>query len=279
MAGPGRASPDGASDPPATGPRPNTGFSANADAPTRDRSHGEHLAAVQSHYDDLALSLAATLHCTPAFLRQVITTHSESADTRARQIEDGHLIRALESAPAEVGLVELSDQPVPPLTLPIETALCLAPAGVGRNRDHWATRQAAGTASVVTIHWEDVAFWGIYGMSSDDRIEFTMRNKTWLADRIALNIDSSDGLTFKRDVLHHYPSQSTDVWRPLRYGLLTAIECGMPGRHVERVFVRSVDLEHVCRILNLETSPLPALHYGTRTLPSLRADFRRTERP
>lgn len=260
-------------------PRPNAASSANADASTRDRSHGRHLVAVQSHYDDLALSLAATLHCTPAFLHQVITTHSESADTRTRQIEDGHLARALQSAATEVGLAELSDLPVPPLTLPTETDLCLAPAGVGRNRDHWATRQAADTASVFTIHWEDVAFWGIYGMSSDDRVEFTIRNEAWLADRVALNIDSSDGLTFKRNVLHHYPSQSTDVWRPLRYGLLTALECGMPGRHVERMFVLSDGLEHVCRILNLEISPLPPLHYGTLTLPSLRANFRPTERP
>lgn len=183
------------------------------------------------------------------------------------------MVRAFQAETTAIGLSELSDQPVPPLTLSAGTALCLAPAGVGRHRDHWATCEAADNAPATTIHWEDVAFWGIYGMSSDDRIEFTIRNEAWLTNRVAINIDATDGLPFKRNVLHHYPSQSTEVWRPLRYGMLAAIECGLPGRYIERVFARAQDLEHVCRILNLRTSPLPPLPYGTLVLPSLCAEF------
>lgn len=253
--------------------------SGTGNTAANDRPNREHLVAVQSHYDDLALSLTATLHCTPAILGQVITTHSESEHTRTRRTEDDHLVQALRADASELGLSELSDQPVPPLTLPADTSLCLAPAGVGRHRDHWATRQATEDTAVPTLHWEDVAFWGIYSMSSDDRVEFTIRNEAWLAARAAINIDATDGLTFKRNVLQHYPSQSSDVWRPLRYGLLTAIECGMPGRYVERVFALADDLEHICHVLNLQTSPLQPLHYGILILPSLRAEFRATEGP
>ncbi|QGH68692.1 hypothetical protein [Pseudactinotalea sp. HY158] len=222
--------------------------------------------ALQSHYDDLSLSASGMISAVAGNMT-LVTTHSASHQTRERRTEDAILDTMLSVSRYDLDLPERSGRPErwPDIPTPARSII-LGPAAVGRSIDHLATSELAEIMGA-DIFWEDVAFWGIYGMSTDDRLDFTMRRREWLSNKRIVHVAIDATVEHKRAILHAYKSQSVDVWRPLRYAWTCAREAHLKASFAERLFVtergRSILIE-----TGFDLSPGPTIAYGQTTLSS-----------
>lgn len=225
------------------------------------QSNGPSPVVLQPHPDDVALSiggLLALIHANVTLLT-VFGSSQLSGAKGQRAAEDAEFAgllgadlrylnfseRSSSSQMPEAGLIE----PVVRANLwsEIESGLLIAPAAVSRHPDHRVVQQIAANLGS-GVFWEDVAFWGIYGSSVDDRVLFSLRNNPALADFTLVAVDISCHLESKAMMLGCYRSQSLDVWRPLRYAWTAAREIDAPFQYCERLFVRDdcvVNLEHL----------------------------------
>jgi LmbE family N-acetylglucosaminyl deacetylase len=210
-------------------------------------SADKQITLLQPHPDDVALSMVASLARMKAS-PSIITVVSESADAETRRAEDTAFAQACGGAVFSLGFAEhVSRMAVPnEIThevrrsidhrLSIETAPLIAPAAISHHPDHRVVHVVAQEIGC-RIFWEDVAFWGIYSSSIDDRVLFTRRGDIDLRTYSLVAVDVTPFIATKAAALRFYRSQSSDVWRPLRYAWTAARELGVPFEYCERFFV------------------------------------------
>lgn len=221
--------------------------------------HSNHVTAIQSHYDDFMLSACGTAlqSCTALTL---FTTHALSDQVALRRNED-HCIR--DFVPTQT-LHEMNSELSGSFTPSIAwepKGLTIGPAAVGRHPDHIATSGFAEEQGS-SAFWEDVAFWGIYGMSTDDRLYFSMRRQEWLKDKLLLTVPIDNVLRTKVWLLRNYTSQSNEVWRPIRYAWTAARETSSRAQFVERFFVRHDQRQTVTGALGIDACRAGKFNYG-----------------
>lgn len=229
------------------------------------------ITTIQSHYDDVALSICGTMLQCCARLR-IHTTHSISKQHELRHGEDQHigelvkLVTSRDYAPERTG-----DYPFKRVVT--DDKLTLGPSAVGRNKDHFSTSRLAERGGAIGF-WEDVAFWGIYGLSTDDRMHFSRQRKKWLKNKVLLAIPIDRTIGPKAWLLSQYPSQSNDVWRPVRYAWTAARESNSHAHFVERIFVEKCNLQKVLSCMHLEASLSKTITYGDEPVEIYCADWR-----
>lgn len=205
------------------------------------------ITVVQPHSDDAALSMFGALARMEA-APLIFTVFSESSASDIRRAEDAAFARVCGGAVVSLGHAEhaswtgLSDETTREvgqslgLRLSGMTTPVLAPAAVSHHPDHRVTQVVAQEVGC-RIFWEDVAFWGIYASSIDDRVLFTRRGDIDLRVHCLIAVDITSSLHLKAAALRLYGSQSSDVWRPLRYAWTAARELRVPFEYCERFFV------------------------------------------
>lgn len=241
--------------------------------PARDPA--AQLVVVQPHPDDGALSVGGTL-LTVGNPLKIVTVYSRAATasaSRTRQAEDRRFAELVGADWQHLDLAEGSSMSAPRPHTDVEAVasalrslstdgeVLVGPAAVARHVDHWAAQQAIRSLDAA-VFWEDVAFWSIYGASIEDRVQFSLRDPEWLAAQVLVAVDITDVVRDKAALLACYPSQSTEIWRPLRYGWVAARELGRTG-YCERLFIGDDHLDAVARALRLQIEPGPVLQYGT----------------
>jgi LmbE family N-acetylglucosaminyl deacetylase len=239
-------------------------------AAERRSPSGQQLTLLQPHFDDAALSVGGII-CACHRPVELMTIFSDSDDAHVRRLEDAKYCLRIAAHQTEIGchqgsrsvhadsnivLAENIDLPS------ISRALVMAPLGVGGHPDHAATRLLAENLGAA-VFWEDVAFWGIYGSSIEDRQEFGIRHTEHPCDMILLVASIDDQIDEKIRGLRCYPSQSKEVWRVVRYSWAVAHEHGLPGGFAERLFVRKEALPLLLEAFDFSPpAPLPAFNYG-----------------
>lgn len=225
------------------------------------------LLLLQPHPDDVALSLGGFLSGWRGSV-SIESIFCQSDTSEQRMKEDRRFVATLGGNLRERMYRE--GEPLPRFDVPEVCAvgcLALAPMAISRHRDHIAVRDAALQAGV-QLYWEDVAFWGIYGMSTDDRVMASMRDGELFAKCVALHLDITEQWRAKARFLSSYTSQSRETWRPLRYAWTVGAEIGQKGRLFERIFVMTDHFTSACRFLGLQVRSQGVLRYGTATLSS-----------
>jgi LmbE family N-acetylglucosaminyl deacetylase len=250
-----------------------------------------HIAALQPHPDDVALSIGGLL-VQLANPLTVLTVYSDSLDpttTAQRRKEDSDYVAALGASHRALGYRERQSASTPrPADVSADVAelvrdhlaerssLAFAPAAVSRYVDHVAVHQT-GRQLGCAVYWEDVAFWSIYAASIEDRILFSERNHAWLEGQVLVAVDISSSAKTKASLLRCYASQSEDRWRPLRYAWSAAREVGRSG-YCERIFVAAEQLEACDTLFGGTISRGPTICYGTSTVPTVWATIGAGER-
>lgn len=218
------------------------------------------VSAIQSHYDDFALSASGTVLRVASNLN-LFTTHAQSAQEEQRRLEDANIDLLISTKHHDASNPERSGDFVTPETW-MPTDLVIGPAGVGRNPDHLATSQFAERSGAL-MFWEDVAFWGIYAQSVDDRLLFSLMRRDWLNDKLLFALSIDIAASMKAWLLSNYPTQSNDVWRVMRYAWSAAREIDAAATFVERFFVPRDQANHVSHLLGLRLETRGEVRYGT----------------
>jgi len=237
--------------------------------------HGPAMTFLQPHPDDAALSAGGLISTLNGPI-SVVTTHALSdstSETEARHKEDVSWANSLNVDIRHLSLHQSTThtwKPVHPddrvkaaLPTDIQPGSLVAPAGVGRHPDHAQCHRIAFELGAVAF-WEDLAFWGVYGMSSDDRAITALNNDiSW----ILVALDITEALASKAYGLKNYSSQSTDTWRPIRHAWTAAREVVAPFRFAERYFLRGTDnAESWIQSIGYKTCHSSTITYGTREL-------------
>jgi LmbE family N-acetylglucosaminyl deacetylase len=248
------------------------------DVAARPAPHGgPTLAVLQPHADDAALSIGGFLRASRNDL-QIVTVFSQSEDAAIREMEDQEYASSLSASRISAGLTESSRTDVQPkgrydLTrnalrqvLDPEVTV-IAPAGIGGHPDH-VTLAAVAEELRVEVFWEDVAFWGIYAGSVEDRLEYTARNGDFLKRRAVVAVDITRVIREKVADLALFPSQSRDLWRPVRYAAAVALEHSLEG-FCERLFASELGLEQLSQLWGgTKVRALDDVRYGLLDLRS-----------
>lgn len=222
--------------------------------------------AIQSHYDDFALSAIGTVLRAGASL-DLFTTHTQSAQENQRRLEDENIDFLIKTKHHHASNPErFGDFVAPENWAPTE--LVIGPAGVGRNPDHLATSRYAEQQGA-RMYWEDVAFWGIYAQSVDDRLLFSLMRREWLSDKLLVAIPIDAEFQMKAWLLSKYPTQSSDVWRVMRYAWSAAREIGAITAFVERFFVSRHEVDNISHLLRLRLEARGEFRYGTLGIEAL----------
>ena len=225
--------------------------------------NGYPITVIQSHYDDAALSIIGTvLQCCTRL--KVHTTHSISEQIKLRQAEDRHIQDLVKMSTSHDSIRECTGFHSFKRTS-TDDKIVLGPSAIGRNKDHLATSKLAESEGALAF-WEDVAFWGIYSLSTDDRMHFSMQRNQWLEDKVLLAIPIDTVIDSKIWLLNQYPSQSTEVWRPIRHAWTAARESGSNALFVERLFIKKDNLQKILTIMNLEIYRSQTLVYGNKSI-------------
>jgi LmbE family N-acetylglucosaminyl deacetylase len=235
---------------------------------------------IQPHPDDAALSVGASLLqvTNPLCVVTLYSAALDDADTQHRAAEDRNFVRQMDASIVHLRARERTSLGSPRTAGEVDAAMAgindaldastdaafLAPAGVARHVDHLAAHEVGRRLGPVA-YWEDVAFWGIYGASVDDRVLFTERHQTWLASMVLVGVDVSAHIEDKATLLACYPSQSREVWRPIRYHWTAARELGRSG-YCERFFAAAAGLDAFARLIGADLEDGPDLQYGTAKL-------------
>jgi LmbE family N-acetylglucosaminyl deacetylase len=233
------------------------------------------LIVLQPHPDDAALSVGGVLANSSGKLTLIsVFDQSEDATSTIRRHSEDLAFAKLLLADLRTCLLSESKSSSatrdPELvrstllsSLPKGTdrGLMLAPAAVGRHPDH-RVLQAVAAELGCGIFWEDVAFWGIYASSIDDRILFSIRDHLRIEQFTLVALDISFHVEAKAVMLGLYSSQSTEVWRPLRYAWTAAREIGAPFHYCERLFVHDEHLPRVEQHWRGEVISGKPLRYG-----------------
>ncbi len=240
--------------------------------PSTDRR----ITLLQPHADDAALSMAASLarmNASPT----LITVFSESSTSETRKAEDAAFSRACGGTVVPLGFVEhVSGSTISPSIVdrartsvdaerPAQMETVVAPAAVSHHPDHRIVHLLARDIGC-RIFWEDVAFWGIYASSVDDRIMFTERGEIDLRRHYLVAVDISSLLPVKAAMLRLYRSQSDAVWRPLRYAWTAARELHLPFDYCERFFVHFDAVAQFEALLDGQITFLRSVPYGNAAL-------------
>lgn len=217
------------------------------------------ISLLQPHPDDVALSLGGVLRGKAR--RVSIYSVFDDTEFRDKRREEDRLAAKLMNAELiSLGMRDGSGQE--PELSPLD-GLIMAPAAVSRHADHLAVRAAAVKAGCHAF-WEDVAFWGIYGSSVDDRVLFTTRDRAFLNSLCVLALDITEGLEAKRQLLEVFSSQGPHAWRPIRYARTIGFELGHEGRAFERMFVRRDKLHEVAKQLDYTVRAVGEKLYGSK---------------
>jgi len=233
------------------------------------------LLLLQPHPDDIALSVGGILARVLAQLA-IITVYANGHNPEmagCRRAEDAEFAQLLRADLLTLNLPENpSSSPVSNSDLVLHTmraatrqftgAILLAPASVARHPDHRVVQRVAADLGC-GVFWEDVAFWGIYGSCVDDRVLLCERADLALDEFTLVAVDISRQIEAKAMMLGCYSSQSTDVWRPLRYAWTAAREIGAPFSYCERLFIHDRHIREVERVLGASISAAGSLRYGT----------------
>ena len=225
---------------------------AQTDTPPRPPRSGASLMLLQPHPDDAALSAGGLVGSVRRPIA-VITTHSASRDssTTVRRGEEDKTWARLNGVDASaLPFAESSTKEraswQPDIAVAQELQVIkdpfdvIAPAGVGRHPDHAQLHRIA-FAMGVGAFWEDLAFWGIYGLSScDRRLVALAPDARW----VLVTLDIGGSLHDKVLGLACYPSQSLELWRPVRHAWTAAREVSAPFHFGERYFLRDLDTAH-----------------------------------
>jgi LmbE family N-acetylglucosaminyl deacetylase len=251
-------------------------FSGVPTRPTPSRANNSsacRAVALQPHADDVALSLGGTLLQVSGAI-DVITTHSASIENGGaeRTAEDRRFAQSISARLQTLGVAERTS--ADPHDRGLDPAICgaitghspgtllLAPAAVSRHPDHRAVMEAS-LALRCGILWEDVAFWGIYALSVDDRVLFSTRMAASLECYTLVAVDISCFVDQKDALLGLYRSQSLDRWRPLRFAWTAARELDAPFAFCERMFVHDRALDEFERWISKPVRRAGTARYGT----------------
>jgi LmbE family N-acetylglucosaminyl deacetylase len=242
-------------------------------------TRGRIVQALQPHPDDVALSIGGFLARIEADISLLTIfcggTHLDAVTQRSLEDQEcANLLhaqyRCLEFAerasiddPANIDSIGARVRS----EVIVEDAdkMLMAPAAVSRHPDHRVVQRLAIDLGCA-VFWEDVAFWGIYGCSIDDRVLFSQRRELKLDEFTLVAVDISSQLEAKASMLSCYQSQSRDRWRPLRYGWTAARECGAPFDFCERLFVRDDRIPQFERLVGGVLVRAKSMLYGTSLL-------------
>lgn len=231
------------------------------------------LMIIQSHYDDAALSISGTL-AQQSWKSLLVTTHGGSSIAEQRALEDARLATLIRAVclgwdiPETTGAISRDHVNQLQSELSRDRYTLLAPAAVGRNPDHRASMRLAHDLGC-RVFWEDVAFWGIYGLSTDDRVEFSMLKAEWLENFVLVVNPIDSAIHVKRWILQNYPSQSSDVWRPMRFAWNVAREAGMECQFSERFFVHKDAVFSFAKLMGKSLGIVQEVPYGIATVASV----------
>lgn len=233
------------------------------------RSGGAALTLLQPHSDDVALSISGSLQRWRGEIDIITLFSSTGSDADVRAFEDNRFAEMHCCGLTRLDLPQSSRSNAPEKTtqsnryqalaerMPCIEGALAGPIGVGSHPDHIAASAYARDNGAALL-WEDVAFWGIYGSSVEDRLELTETSMT-APSLVAIGIEVSGAA--KAAALRCYPSQSQDIWRPIRYARAVAREHHVDG-HCERVFIDSADLPWLEEGLGVRTIEGPSIQYG-----------------
>lgn len=240
---------------------------------SRVASTSQRLSVVQAHPDDAALSIGGLL----SGYRGAIDLHtlfSRSPQGPQRMQEDRDFATLISARLVHHDLLESSGlgSSTYGVEIDVDAPLILAPAAISRHVDHLATREIMIARGVKAL-WEDVAFWGIYGQSVDDRLLAMQRDVDVFADAAILSVRITRYMDAKVAALKMYGSQSRDVWRVVRYAWTAGMEIGDEGEYHERIFVNG-DVEPVLTMLGLSVVSETNLDYGRHRFPLLLTEHR-----
>jgi LmbE family N-acetylglucosaminyl deacetylase len=244
--------------------------------PTLNSSGMQRIVALQPHPDDVALSVGGLLARSEANVT-LLTVFGDSLNSEVavqRAAEDARFAHIIGATHCNLRFLESASCSSMSNRAPIDEAvrkwlyeeqgraLLIAPAAVSRHPDHRMIQQLAMDLGC-GVFWEDVAFWGIYGSSIDDRILFSCRNELPLAQYTLVAIDVSSQIEMKAIMLASYGSQSADTWRPLRYAWTAAREINAPFEFCERLLVHDEYLARVEQLVGGFLKSAGTLQYGT----------------
>jgi LmbE family N-acetylglucosaminyl deacetylase len=233
------------------------------------------LVALQPHADDMALSVGGVLARVAANLvfLTIFGGSREFGAASPRESEDAELAQLLDAGhyyldfPEHKSSEQLPD--IDPIARVVQArvlaqkadAILLAPIAVARHPDHRVVQRIAEGLGC-GVFWEDVAFWGIYASSVEDRTLFSLRSCPSIARFTLIAVDISSHIWSKAMMLGCYRSQSTEVWRPLRYAWAAAREIGAPFDYCERLFVCDDHVANVQRLLGSRLVRGRTIQYG-----------------
>jgi LmbE family N-acetylglucosaminyl deacetylase len=241
-------------------------------------------AVIQPHADDACLSASGVLRV----LRPtgtIFTTHPPAANSEhsaVRRSEDEQFAAATGMRLHYVGLVDgecqtddATNRDARRISEAIRSKISsrskfsiLAPMGISRHRDHHAAHRAAKELQGVAF-WEDTAFWGIYAQSIDDRVLTSCTSELSHYALVAVGIDSV--IQEKAAMLAFYGSQSTEIWRPLRFARTASLEIDAKSHYVERFFVENKFVQEWASYWSLKLAELGTTRYGLHTLRTFEA--------
>lgn len=241
-------------------------------------THGPHVTLLQPHPDDACLSVSGSLLAMDA-CGHLVTTHMPARDTLVwgmRKSEDNAFAKAIRFDLSTLDLregtsntavindsVDVARRLLDACGGSVAPSSLLAPMAVGRHPDHHLVRAAAMKMGCIAF-WEDVAFWGIYGQSADDRVIFSETFDLTDFTMVAIGID--DWIPKKAALLSIYGSQSQDIWRPLRFAFTAAREINAKARYVERLFIRNDCFEVWTTYWGLTLERCKGIQYGTLSI-------------
>ena len=191
--------------------------------------------ALQPHPDDVALSIGGIVSALSQRVH-LITLFSNSGDTqisKERIREDSDFAQLINGQYKHLDLHQGDHRENVPDPIQFaralkdnqvfgeQTQLLIGPASVSRHADHIFTQHVARSLAC-QVYWEDVAFWAIYGSSVEDRMLFSLRSSSPIFGYTLVAVDISQWMESKARMLRCYPSQSKELWRPLRYAWTAA---------------------------------------------------------